>query len=140
MNNREMDVAMAELMGWRWDDVWGCLIPPEQQAKPDEMWSKWKIDDEGVLYREPIKENIVSHLSYRGDFSKVNLPKFSTDIAAAWLVVEKLLPEYDFYFEVSGNRIEDGWFAMFGDDLDKAEVAETAPLAICHAALKAVEE
>jgi len=73
------------------------------------------------------------------------LPPYSTDIAAAWAVVEKMeadgwghdhlrhsaaaeQPEYRFGFMQSGKGIRSR----------VADEAETMPLAICRAALKAV--
>ena len=70
------------------------------------------------------------------------LPHYSTDIAAAWEVVEKL--------RVEGLRLRlveytDGFYAAFGAmAIDtapwQASQVETAPLAICLAALKAVAQ
>ena len=54
----------------------------------------------------------------------------STDMTAAWQVVEKM--DMPFYLER-----KDDWFAMFGDELDYSANADTAPLAICRAALLA---
>ena len=65
-----------------------------------------------------------------------NLPLYSTDIAAAWEVVEKL----------RGDRITVGVTAYDRDVECEIHIgglhtvrAETAPLAICRAALKAVD-
>jgi hypothetical protein len=55
----------------------------------------------------------------------------SSDMTAAWQVVEKL--DMPFYLER-----KDDWFAMFGDELDYSANADTAPLAICRAALLAM--
>ena len=65
-------------------------------------------------------------------------PPYSTDIAAAWEVVEKLL-ELGWHVD-----IEDGWCVIvYGGRDGKAdsemEVGETAPEAICLAALEAVK-
>jgi hypothetical protein len=79
------------------------------------------------------------------------VPAYSTDIAAAWEVVEKLQAANPFW-ETAGNesfmafylapaldvtkgRVD--WAANFGDDRTLA-YGTTAPLAICLAALKAV--
>lgn len=62
------------------------------------------------------------------------VPPFSTDIAAAWKVVEALTnhPGYEFWFTL--EQMYEQWIAsfVFGDPGAKAD---TAPLAICRAAL-----
>jgi hypothetical protein len=63
------------------------------------------------------------------------LPYYSTDIAAAWEVVEKLRLAI-----APGD--EGGWIAAssaYHLDAGRAERADTAPHAICLAALKAAE-
>jgi len=64
---------------------------------------------------------------------------YSTTIAAAWLVVEKL----DRPFEIINFKHEGRWrwsVSFYRDDLfDYTAEADTAPLAICRAALKALE-
>lgn len=80
---------------------------------------------------------------YQGCLAVV--PHFSTDIAAAWLVVEKMAAEC-WYPDFGYGKCKSGgyWVALF----DKAdpegrlisrEVAPTAPHAICLAALRAVQ-
>lgn len=71
-------------------------------------------------------------------------PPYSTDIAAAWTVVEKLK---NFQLDEHGDETlrliyqpdfkDHPWNFCFGDS-DNAAVADTAPLAISRAALKAV--
>lgn len=64
---------------------------------------------------------------------------YSTDIAAAWEVVEKMLrPDRDYSFSIQTNSAgKSGWFhCRFNGEFGGA--APTAPHAICLAALKAV--
>jgi hypothetical protein len=69
-------------------------------------------------------------------------PRYSTDIAAAWEVVEKLTADHEFRFQADYY----GPFVQFiryaedknGDHPDYSSSADTAPHAICLAALKAV--
>jgi hypothetical protein len=68
-------------------------------------------------------------------------PDYTTDIAYAWAVVKKLTEKSETHFELSKGR--EGWHAGF--DLDRpfkrvTAIADTAPHAICLAALKAVGE
>ncbi len=82
--SRELDVQVAEAMGWHWDDDWGCLIPPEQKAKPDEMWLDWQYDKEThESWRDPALGAAISGIVYNGNFTKIHLPEYGSDIAAA---------------------------------------------------------
>lgn len=90
-----------------------------------------RIDDDGVP-REDAK--------VRTTFKcRVRIPEYSTDIAAAWEVFERVLKEHTLI--LTGDWEIAGGFVIT-DDLDcPSEVfvrANTAPLAICRAALKAV--
>ena len=71
-----------------------------------------------------------------------SLPQFSTDISAAWQVVEKL--ENDGFYYIVSNDLKgvlsrSTWasFGKFGELIIKAK-GETVPEAICLAALKVV--
>lgn len=81
-----------------------------------------------------------------------DLPNYSTDISAAWQVVEKLKDTLDgnkwtgeFNLFYNGQDYECWWsFSRQTEDglyetSKEAGVADTAPLAICLASLKAVE-
>jgi ABA sandwich protein len=78
----------------------------------------------------------------RGCTGNVSYPKYSTDIAAAWLVVEKMrdfTPVGDVHIERWDNR----WavstcFDSSSGGWDGFTYGDTAPLAICRAALLAV--
>jgi hypothetical protein len=65
------------------------------------------------------------------------VPPYSTDIAAAWEVVEKMSEQWPQY---QLAKIEDGWSVMWGfDGYGWPEATgKTAPEAICKAALLAV--
>ena len=74
-----------------------------------------------------------------------NLPHYSTKIQDAWEVVEKLGNWHGFDFILwlepeSNGQWHAGWFEQSheGPESRASEVAATAPLAICLAALKAV--
>lgn len=73
------------------------------------------------------------------------VPTYSTDVATAWLVVEKLA-ERGWLLMLEQCRWRDGlarpgeWAAYFQDAVTRGEAAApTAALAICRAALAAVE-
>ena len=79
------------------------------------------------------------------------LSHYSTDIAAAWEVVQKLgrwrgfdfmlvMPDLEQTFHL--HTYEAGWYEATNDGPERRVVgdADTAPLAICLAALKAVSQ
>lgn len=75
------------------------------------------------------------------DGKKHNPKPYSTDIDAAWEVVEKMreLGHFDCGSPYRcGQRVIGAWWARFGSNLADPCTAYTAPLAICRAALKAV--
>jgi len=70
---------------------------------------------------------------------ELDAPKFSTDIGAAWEVVEKMIGEMwnlSLEYQSAVYWCEFGKTCVPGD----GEIADTAPLAICRAALLAVME
>ena len=87
-----------------------------------------------------VAEKVMGDLPPRG----YSIPDYSIFISAAWAVVEKLYLTSEFFLETSyyGMDKNKRWWAQFSthgiDDEFHAE-APTAPLAICRAALKAVE-
>lgn len=67
------------------------------------------------------------------------LPAFSTYIASAWQVVEKLGPLFLALHRMGVPGNAQAYKVELGDHEDHSEVSgPTAPLAICRAALKAV--
>lgn len=83
---------------------------------------------------------------YGGGYGFKEFPEYSTDIAAAWEVVEKLSRRnFSMHNDTGCSGCEPtegvGWMALFhieGGPMAYT-VADTAPLAICLAALKAVD-
>lgn len=69
---------------------------------------------------------------------------YSTEIAAAWMVVEKIGNWHEFTFAVIKGVVqwEAGWYESGCEGLEQraSAVADTPPLAICLAALKTVED
>lgn len=63
----------------------------------------------------------------------MGIPNYSTDISAAWQVVEKMRSKR-IHFEM-GSTIPGDWTAYFNND---RATDKSAPRAICLAALKAV--
>lgn len=149
---RELDAVVAEkVMGWT-------------QCDSTVRWPKWEHGDPGDDWTEVDQEWC------RGDgappenrYIKKPIPRYSTSIADAWLVVEELGNDgnYPFILTVDrygGTYCNGPWLASFGvfmdeyqggplgDDVDAAYYwrnahaiasGETASHAICLAALKA---
>lgn len=83
------------------------------------------------------------------DWSQYLLPRYSTDIAAAFQVVDKLLDGTRAFALECWDQNATRWTARFVGKLNEETIqyeqlayafAETRPLAICHAALKVVAE
>jgi hypothetical protein len=133
---RETDALVAErVMGWAWQTKDGStrwLAPPaqcgdfghERPASGDEAL-------EGAWWLE----------AKPSDLHWI-VPHYSTDIAAAWQVVESVVERG---YMVTVVQEDDAAVRVYLDhpsqveDLDEIGVAPTAPLAICRAALAAVE-
>lgn len=122
----ELDALVAkEVMGWvRLID---CDPPPP----------------EDLLFREEIWINPANGLLACAHFGKP-FPRYSTDIAAAWKVVEKMRA-LGFYYAVGsicglqmGIQASDGHHAAFGQygDTFKVHAGDSIPHAICLAALE----
>jgi len=128
----ELDALVAErVMGWR-------------HVKVTAGYSE--VGSSEILY---------DHHDYweRPDLSKTHLHHFSTDIAAAWQVVEKLGSWHGFKFilclrdklnaievKLEEGRWEAGWFedSYEGPEARVVSYGDTAPEAICRAALETV--
>ena len=81
----------------------------------------------------------IGHGGSFGDMPERYLPDFSGEIAPAFSVVEKL-QESGLGFSISDYSPSKGWCAEFyGKQQNSKADGETAPLAICRAALLAVE-
>ena len=117
---REMDALIAEkVMGW--DTVHFVKFADGTipfGASPDMQ----KEADDGGFICSTNKE----------------VPEFSTDIAAAWLVVEKMGLFGGTGCSLVGPLPGQKWHIHFGKISSDSVIGDTAPHAICLAALKAV--
>jgi hypothetical protein len=66
------------------------------------------------------------------------LPHYSTDIADAWAVVEKLREGNDVELKTLYWGKKTDWWVRLNSGFDVNTFAETAPMAICKAAILAV--
>ena len=115
MTDRELDALVAEkVMGWK--------------EEFDGLNMRWTLDGE----------------RWAGDSGYVNGWSPSTRISHAWQVVEKMLPAIGHIYPAvdleTGELLH--WCAVVetGDTSRQGVTADTAPRAICLAALKAVGE
>lgn len=111
--SRELDRDVAEkVVGWRYREDDGGFFAPGDE---------WFVDQDGLRVE------------------CVDLPTYSTSISAAWEVVEKMR-EIGFTYVQIEACFDGGWRVAFGlDPMAIVKSANTAPLAICKAALAAVE-
>ena len=85
-----------------------------------------------ALIAEKVMDDMLAGIRLDGSPMFDDIPHYSTQIANAWLVVEKLR------LFVQPSAL--GWHSgLRGDIQENHRHANTAPLAICLAALKAVE-
>lgn len=118
MNHKEIDRLIAEkVMGWEYQDCNGdeLLLPPGDVSKLQ-------------FVKKPDKHQYVK--------------SYSTNIKDAWLVVEEVNKEYE--FELYRDKHERKYVCEFTRYVEVIHIynyralSESAPLAICLAALKSV--
>lgn len=131
---RELDALIAErVMGWKW-----CASP--NTFKPGRPWRRWLAEP----YRNMPVWDGVTEMPIDGLFDEEsNVLYYSTDIAAAWEVVEKLRETWPvvlvtvgpkhYDVEINTDKGSPSHYRLVED-----AQAETLPLAICRAALKAI--
>jgi hypothetical protein len=97
--------------------------------------SRVQISDETVVLMDDARKEF--YTAYPRAICGGRLPRYSTSIADAWQVVEKMWTEC---WRLHLQGYPSSWTASF-DDLGETHTAEhlTAPRAICLAALKALE-
>lgn len=143
---RELDAAIAEkVMGWARVGADWHIKPQHRPSldRPGEVFDEWDAKGPhdflippgaGIHHRQGV--------SFCGCEYDGEIPPYSTSIEAAWQVVEQLATdEYWPIYVKSIYRDHAPWFivtAMLPNGMEVLDEADTAPLAICLAALKAV--
>lgn len=122
---RELDALVAE-------KVMGAVWTPT----PSDM-----VFDEDYWLEIPGKPGVFAYRYRDGRVKpKAGCPPYSTDMASAWEVVEKMEQRgHGFALADSQGPPWEATFDNLSSMLSYIETADTAPLAICLAALKAVE-
>jgi hypothetical protein len=124
----EMDALVAEkMLGWRW-------MIAAADGIDSEPHSAWLMRPESVnAYWIPARPV--------DDYARPDADPFSTEIAAAWQVVEHLHHQgVDWTIDQCMTGEATGWTVQTwrGSSIASDAWADTAPLAICLAGLKAV--
>jgi hypothetical protein len=134
MSPRERDVLVAEkVIGWKMC-TFSHSRPKHRSSKdfPGTIINNWDSKGPHNWLESPDGQSKV-YLCGCEDVGE-EIPHYSTDIAAAWEVVEKLChySERSFLIQKTG-----AWLVRFQEGVFMP--GETAPEAICLAALKAVD-
>jgi hypothetical protein len=134
MSDRELDALVAEeVMEWRWRAFKSDRNAPKWAKDiypPDAIELEWP-DEPGA---PPLAE-----LPYLRSAHYLDMPHYSSDIAAAWQVVEKMRENW---FIAISTTIEGGWMVIirrhgYSNTLEVTSI-DSAPRAICLAVLKAL--
>lgn len=129
---RELDALVAEVvMGY----VWRCPKWTRNTAHwPEPLKALMPPDNTWTDY-EALRGNEVE----AADFDR-EVPKFSTNIAAAWTVWDKLAKEHSWELAWRKTPFREGWFIADAGEYELVTLGfgATVPLAICDAALAAV--
>ena len=105
-----------------------AIVATHVMGAPEIIWEKWRDGE-----RYPV-------IRYcPGDDVFHPVPSYSTDIAAAWQVMERLRCDWS---EIHLTYTPRGWYVLLADSFTGKKVTETgrqdsAPFAICRAALLA---
>ena len=132
MASRELAARIAVEVFGMWQEPW--------EDEHDHWWQKHSSDPDAKMHAS------IGFPPHTCGWN--SLPRFSTDIGAAWQVVEKVQADNPGWrFSLLGG--DEGWWnAEFFGHIDptknygqrhSSEYAPTAPLAICLAALRALE-
>lgn len=137
--SKDIDREVAEkVMGWKWYTALrkSYLVPPFAHEYFDSLPSHWTPEKAGVV------SSIEVHYSKYGHMA---IQRFSTDIAAAWQVVEKMLADDALVALLPQPPItladepDEPWCCVVrAGGGQKRVYAATAPLAICLAALSVI--
>jgi hypothetical protein len=124
---RELDAAVAEHV---FDGIAAWYVPPYKMLLCEFQGTGYCENRGGTISEFCVKCG--DPYGYHNGF-----PAFSTDITAAWIIVEQMA---EHHFVNVGNEIgteDDLWFCEISSyPIDECVCAITAPLAICRAALQ----
>jgi hypothetical protein len=118
---RELDALVAEkVMAWTFPEPGRDVVIGDED-------DKWPTGERRWYYKCGDGRPIISRFM---------VPHYSTDIRAAWKVVDRLWPEFS--WRIVDDEPPNVLVSFWQGDSDYEAIAATAPLAISLAALKAV--
>lgn len=132
---RELDALVAEkVMGWKRlfsDESVRKIVETSGPISAGGINFLMNLQNSWIIPGEPSPEII-------------EVPQYSTDIAAAWAVVEKFKSPYHFdLWRAPYRAAEISWSCSFSKSIDARDIvradAATAAHAICLAALEAMQ-
>lgn len=142
---RELDTLIAEMLGWRW---WPFF-------DEEKGWMKDLYPPTAPVHSWPYSDNAppLDGLPYENCYHFSRMPRFSSDIAAAWEVVEFMRSGHLLVDIACHGENSESFYGIFGDWWEWRcgvsiknntqmvyEYADTAPHAICLAALRTAIE
>lgn len=137
MSNRELDAEVAEMMGHQ-----RAHMPSGYGTMVMGGMGQIFVDEQTCRYCQKM---MPSADFMKGEICKAAAAPYSSDIAAAMEVVEKMLGTFSFSCACGSDRIWQVAFldierAMRGDAQSNSDgLASTLPEAICKAALKSIQ-
>lgn len=143
---RELDALVAErVMGWEWLERRMDVHDPSTARKAlfppsDSEWIRINYNERDWSAASSATPRFhdwdEAALRSKGGAAELCLPYYSSDIAAAWQVVEKMAEKGDLIFLQTHRGDDEQYAATFVEPF--TAYAPTVPLAVCRAALKAV--
>jgi hypothetical protein len=147
---REMDALIAiSLFDWRWmkypapnmsDGTWLTgIFPPDKPGRwpvPNFYNKIWVPSDDKANRFSNWDQS--SWWDNDGKERNQGLPYYSTDIAAAWMVVEKITDPYNMTYEMMDKMVNTKFGYWWDQSRLWAMTAKEAAEAICRAALLAI--
>jgi len=142
---RQLDELIAvKVFSWRYDEAWGCLVPRNHPAPP--LWIPKPEDPDNYRVMNTMKDPSYPYsVHYGGD--RPSVKDYSTEIEDAWEIFTCLRNQDAHWcpsiFWDDDDGLSDGYWNVsiyyYGENEDEFKsfgaYADTAPLAICRAAL-----
>lgn len=131
--SRELDAEVAEkVMGWKLVTAYCRPKFKPSLDRPGTLLADY--DDKGE-HRQLVGPNGEVYWLDAEEMNRIELPVYSTDIAAAWMVVERM-KELGYPFELGDS--EEGYYATYWNETSAPVYGSSMPECICKAAIEAM--